>query len=143
MANGKFSSGKTLMKQTDTAHETQQADHIRFVASLLRSRRKAEALRWLSGSSQSRRRALGEFRGTKPSMELVEKLQNLGARKVIAVDIKTGPTGSQRTEKLILELPTEAPARAAIFKWCKKQGCKIGYSPEQDAGEDHLYLLLA
>jgi hypothetical protein len=131
------------MNQTQKLHKTQQSDHFRFVASLLRSRRKAEALNWLSGSSPSQRRSLGKFRGAKPSVKLVEKLNSLGARKVIAVDIKTQPTGSQRTEKLILELPTETPARTAIFRWCKRQGGKVGYSPEQDGGETHLYLLLA
>lgn len=118
-------------------------DHTRFIAKLLRSRRKAEAGRWLSGSSFTQRRALGEFRGVKPSVVLVEKLYALGAEKVIAVDIKTNPNGSQRTEKLILRLPSDARARGAIFKWCNRRGGKVGYSPERDNGEEHLYLLLA
>jgi hypothetical protein len=73
----------------------------------------------------------------------VKELYAAGAVKVMAVDIKTTPTGSQRTEKLVIELPSDAKLRVAIFRWCKRQGAKAGYSPEHDAGEKHLYLVLA
>lgn len=129
--------------QVNPASSLENAEHRRFVEKLLRSRRKAEALRWLSVSESTRRRALGEFRGAKPSAKLVEELYAAGATKVMAVDIKTNPTGSQRTEKVLVVLPTETKARARIFKWCKRRGGKIGYSPECDMGETHLYLLLA
>ncbi len=121
----------------------QNTDHTYLIAKLLHSRRKREALRWLSGGQPSRRRALGRFKGAKPSMNLVRELYAAGAVKVIAVDIKSKPTGSQRAEKLVIELPSAAKLRATIFRWCKRQGSKAGYSPQHDAGEKHLYLLLA
>jgi hypothetical protein len=73
----------------------------------------------------------------------VEELYAAGAVKVIAVEIKSKPTGSQWTEKLVMELPSDAKLRESIFRWCKRQGAKAGYSPEHDGGEKHLYLLLA
>lgn len=128
---------------TINASHPENSDHNYLVAKLLRSRRKAEALRWLSASQPSRRRALGRFKGATPSINLVRELYAAGAVKVIAVDIESKPTGSQRTEKLVLELPSDAKLRASIFRWCKQQGAKAGYSPQHDAGEKHLYLLLA
>jgi hypothetical protein len=76
-------------------------------------------------------------------VNLVRELYTAGAVKVIAVDIKSKPNGSQRTEKLVMELPSDTKLRASIFRWCKRQGAKAGYSPQHDAGEKHLYLLLA
>ena len=134
-----------MKTESDTSNgsPTKNSDHTHLVAKLLRSRHKSEALRWLLGSQPSKRRALGGFRGAKPSVNLVRGLYTAGAVKVFAVEIKSGPTGSQRTEKLVLELPTDAKLRASIFRWCKRQGAKVGYSPENDGGEKHLYLLLA
>ena len=128
---------------TRNGNHPENSDHTHFVAKLLRSRRKAEALRWLLGSQPSQRRALGGFRGAKPSVNLVRGLYTTGAVKVFAVEIKSEPTGSQRTEKLVMELPSDAKLRASIYRWCKRQGAKVGYSPEIDGGETHLYLLLA
>jgi hypothetical protein len=128
---------------TINAGHPENSDHNYLVAKLLQSRRKAEALRWLSGSQPSRRRALGRFKGANPSVNLVKELYAAGAIRVIAVDIESRPTGSQWTEKLIIELPSDANRRASIFRWCKRQGAKAGYSPQHDAGEKHLYLLLA
>jgi hypothetical protein len=86
---------------------------------------------------------LGQFKGARPSANLVKELYAAGAVKVFAVDIKSNPTGSQRTEKLVMELPSDAKLRAAIFRWCKRQGARVGHSPKNDAGEKHLYVLLA
>jgi hypothetical protein len=127
---------------TNTSHE-KNGDHVNLVQKLLQSRRKAEALRWLLGSQPSRRRALGGFTGAKSSANLVKELYAEGAVKVIAVEIKSKPTGSQWTEKLVMELPSDMKLRESIFRWCKRQGAKAGYSPEHDGGEKHLYLLLA
>jgi hypothetical protein len=121
----------------------ERLEHLQLVSKLLRSRLKGEALRWLSGSEATKRRSLGDFRGAKSSVQLVNELYEAGAKKVIAVEIKTTPSGSQRTEKLILELPSETGKRASVFKWCKRHRSQIGYSPEQDGGEQCMYILLA
>ena len=134
-----------MKTESDTSNgsPTKNSDHTQLIAKLLRSRRKAEALRWLLGSQPSKRRALEGFKGAKPSVNLVRGLYTTGAVKVFAVEIKSEPTGSQRTEKLVMELPSDPKLRASIFRWCKRQGAKAGYSPEHDGGEKHLYLLLA
>ena len=134
-----------MKTESDTSNgsPTKNNDHTNLVAKLLRSRHKAEALRWLLASQPSKRRVLGGFRGAKPSVNLVRGLYTTGAVKVFAVEIKSEPTGGQRTEKLVMELPSDAKLRASIFRWCKRQGAKVGYSPEIDGGEKHLYLLLA
>src|SRR3984957_14603168 len=122
---------------------TNNSDHTHLITRLLRSRHKAEALRWLLASQPSHRRSLGGFRGAKPSVNLVRGLYTTGAVKVFAVEIKSEPSGSQRTEKLVMELPSDPKLRASIFRWCRRQGSKVGYSPEIDGGEKYLYLLLA
>ncbi len=123
--------------------QPENPDHIYLVTKLLRSRRKAEALRWLLGSRRSQRRVLGEFKGAKPSLNVVKELYAAGAIKIIAVDIQSTSTGTQRTDKLVMELPADAKMRSAIFRWCKRQGARAGYSPEFDGGEKHLYLAWA
>lgn len=119
------------------------SDHKFLVEKLLRSSHKAEAEHWLKESQASQRRTLGVFKGAKRSLEVVKELYAAGAVKIFAVDIKTLPNGSQRTDKLVMELPADTKLRNAIFRWCKQQGDKAGYSPETDAGEKHMYLLLA
>ncbi len=119
------------------------SDHLHLIERLLRSSHKAEAERWLNESQAARQRTLGPFKGTKQSLEIVKELYAAGAVKILAVDIKARPNGSQHTEKLVMELPADTKLRNAIFRWCKEQGDKAGYSPETDAGEKHMYLLLA
>lgn len=118
-------------------------DHLHLIAKLLHSPHKAEAKNWLDGSQPSCQRTIGLFKGAHRSLKVVKELYEAGAVKIFAVDIKTQPNGSQRTNKLVMELPADTKLRDAIFRWCKKQGDKAGYSPESDAGEKHMYLLLA
>ena len=114
----------------------------RYIQKLLNSRRKAEALRWLSGSKPGRRRVIGVFRGHKQSLKFVQELYATGALKVIATDIKSRSSILQRSDKLLLMLPANPLKRAALFQWCERQRENIGYHPEIDQGETQIYIYL-
>jgi hypothetical protein len=68
----------------------------------------------------------------------------LGAKEVIAVQIRTArkPTKCKRTGKLVVTLPENPRERQALLEWCEAQGESLGYTPESDHGESHLFLLL-
>lgn len=117
-------------------------EHERLIRRLLRKPSKVEALAWLAQSGRESRRNLGELTSAKKSADLVKELYGAGATKVLAVDIKADADGNQRTGKLLVALPESAQARESVFKWCKKQGDGLGFSPERDGGEKYLFLLL-
>lgn len=119
-----------------------QNEHERLIRRLMKKPSKEEALEWLAESGRERRRTLGEFTSATKSKVLVTGIYGAGATKVLAVDIKADSKGNQRTGKLIVALPKNAEARETIFKWCKKQGNALGFSPERDGGEKYLFLLL-
>jgi hypothetical protein len=113
-----------------------------FIQKLLRSRRKAEALKWLSASRLERRRTLGVFKGAKPSIKWVKELYAAGATKVIAADIKTDAGENQHSDKIVVVLPKDEKLRTTIFQWCERQGDKIGYLPDLDRSESHMYVYI-
>ncbi len=71
------------------------------------------------------------------------KIYDLGALEVFAVHIhrKRKATGP-RTGKLVATLPPDPMQRKAIFDWCEKQGDSLGFTPDPDQGESHLFVLL-
>jgi hypothetical protein len=113
-----------------------------FIQKLLRSRRKTEALNWLSASCLGRRRTIGVFKGAKPSIKWVMELYSAGAAKVIAADIKTNAGGNQHSDKIVVILPKDEKLRATVFEWCEQQGDKLGYLPDLDRGEPHMYVYI-
>jgi hypothetical protein len=113
-----------------------------FIQKLLHSRRKAEALRWLSASRLGKRRTVGVFKGAKSSIAWVTELYASGAASVIAADIKTDAGGNQHSDKIVAVLPTDEQQRSAVFALCKRQGDKIGYLPDADGGESHMYIYI-
>jgi hypothetical protein len=43
---------------------------------------------------------------------------------------------------LVVRLPQNPKQRSAIFGWCKRQGDSLGFTPDPDQGESHLFLML-
>jgi hypothetical protein len=113
-----------------------------FLQKLLRSRRKAEALNWLSASCLGRRRTIGVFKGAKPSIKWVKELYSAGAAEVIAADIKTNAGGNQHSDKIVVVLPKDEKLRTTVFQWCERQGDKVGYLPDLDRGEPQMYVYI-
>jgi serine/threonine-protein kinase RIO1 len=119
------------------------SEHERLISRLLSDRKKAEVLKWLKGGSSEDKRIVGGCKTNRESIRFVKEIYDAGAIKIFAVQIhKKRGSDSHRTGKLVAELPQDAKARKAIFAWCKKQGDSLGFSPEPDRDESHLFLLL-
>lgn len=119
------------------------SEHERLISRLLSDRKKAEALKWLKGGSLDDKRTIVGCKTNRDSIRFVNEIYGAGAVKIVAVQIqKKRGSDSHRTGKLVVELPQAAKLRKAIFAWCRKQGNSLGFSPDPDHGESHLFLLL-
>jgi hypothetical protein len=111
------------------------------IEELLNSGQSKEALAWLQGGKPEGR-TLGELPTTATSIAMVEELYSLGATRVTAVDITDYDTGEQNTGKLIVSLPKESSARARVFEWCAEQVEQLGFEPERDVEQEHVFIML-
>lgn len=134
--------GRPHLNKGDRTNSRDQ--HNALVARMLRDRRKKEALEWLKGSTPDDVRLIGNCETPQASIALVKSLYALRAMEVIAVHIRTArkPTKCKRTGKLVVTLPENPEERLALLGWCEAQGESLGYTPESDHGESHLFLLL-
>jgi len=102
-----------------------------------------EAMGWLKSERPGESRTVGACETNVDSLEFVQKLYDLGASEIMAVNIHPHPNGAgARTGKLVVPLPQNQEQRIAIFEWCQLQGDSLGFTPESDQGESHLFLLL-
>jgi len=116
------------------------SEHDQLVAKLLQDPHKEDALKWLRADDK---RTIGNCKTNQDSIEFVKGLGDLGVTDVVAVRIRaSGSAGGHRSGKLVVKLPSEPEARTRIFDWCKHQGDSLGFSPDPDKGESHLFLLL-
>ena len=105
------------------------------IRQLLRSKDKFEALAWLRDSKY---RNVGEMENGE-SIALVEELYALGATEVLAVEIgRTSPYES--TDILLATLPDDARIRQALFAWDAARVREMGYDPEVDVGQQHMFI---
>ena len=119
------------------------SEHEQLIDRLLDDPAKQEALQWLKTGEEGERRTIGHFKSAEESIQFVQQIYELGASNVFAVQIRLVPkTTGRRTGKLVVELPKDVGTRQAIFDWCKVQGDSLGFSPNLDHGENHLFLLL-
>src|SRR6202521_5119934 len=119
------------------------SEHDKLIERLLLDPHKREAIEWLKGGTLDERRIVGAFETGKDSIGFVQEIYDLGAEKIVAIQIHAAKNGiGQRTGKLVVTLPTSSDARRAIFDWCRRQGESLGFSPDSDRGESHLFLLL-
>ena len=124
-------------------NKSANTEHEQLIRRLLSDRKKAEALKWLKGGGSEDKRLVGGCKTNRESIRFVKEIYDAGAIKIFAVQIhKKRGSDNHRTGKLVVELPQDAKARKAIFAWCKKQGDSLGFSPDPDRGESHLFLLL-
>lgn len=135
------------MKAQDRANSESADDrsgkHDRLIARLLADSEKQEALGWLKNDSPDDERTVGGCKTNPASVQFIQEIYNLGALQIFAINIRPNRNGKgQYTGKLIVQLPIETEPREALFNWCKRQGDSLGFSPDPDRGESHLYLLL-
>ena len=124
-------------------NEPKSNEHNQLIQRLLHNQKRAKALTWLKGSNADDKRTIGAFTTSRASVKFVQEIYDAGAIEVIAVHIrKKLRQASHHAAKLVVKLPSDAKSRRKIFAWCKRQGDSLGYSPDPDRGESHLFLLL-
>ena len=115
-------------------------EHERLIQRLLSDPNKKDAFTWLKSDAL---RTIGSGKTNQASIDYLEQIRRLGALEIVAVRIHSKPNAKgERSGKLVVRLPIEQSSRDAIFEWCKRQGDSLGFSPETDRGESHLFLLL-
>jgi hypothetical protein len=117
--------------------------HEKLIHRLLSDPAKVEAQDWLKSEKTGKSRTVGSCETNRDSLEFVQEIYNLGAPEIFAVNIHAKPNSAgERTGKLVVTLPEDPKQRSAIFDWCKHQGESLGFTPDADHGESHLFLLL-
>lgn len=115
-----------------------------FIQSLL-DKSHVEARQWLRAVGTPNLRSLAKFRSLKAALHFVESLYALGAIAVIALPIYPGRGGKLFADWLLIKLPKEFSRRKALRKaatcLCKKRSAAL--LPEDDIGENHLFIRLA
>jgi hypothetical protein len=83
-----------------------------------------EALAWLEAASPEKLRTISGHEGSEGRLNrksravaFVKKIYELGAVRVVAVDINREFPEHEDTDKLIVELPKDPEARAKIFRF--------------------------
>ena len=110
-----------------------------FIKHFLTSK-KSEALDWLRGGSDGSFRNLGEMESHE-SVEFVERLYDLGAEKVLAVEIEEYPEGAT-SGNLIVQLPADDVKREQLFSFEREHAESHGFEGTPDEGQEYLYFKL-
>jgi hypothetical protein len=118
-------------------------EHEQLIVRLLADPTKREAMEWLNDDRGGGKRTVGSCATNQDSMKFVREIYDLGATEVFVVNVHSRPKDAgERTGKLVVALPQNPKHRRAIFDWCKGQGDSLGFTPDPDRGESHLFLLL-
>jgi hypothetical protein len=134
---------RNVFQKSDGGSNPCGSEHEQLVERLLDDPFKQEAVEWLKGGGVEDKRTVGRFETNRDSLKLVQEIYDLGVLEIFAVQIQPlRKTRGQHTGKLIVKLPTKPGARQQIFDWCRQQGESLGFSPDPDRGETHLFLLL-
>jgi len=134
---------RNVVKHSAATEISAKAEHDQLIARLLKDSAKMEAGEWIESGGDEQGRTIGSCKTKQDSLNLIQEIYRAGAVKVIAVNIQRRPKSSgEHVGKLVVELPQDSNRRKTIFEWCKGQGESLGYSPEIDQGESHLFLLL-
>ena len=100
-----------------------------------------EALKWLAEASAESARLLGLCGTTAKSLKLVKKLYALGARKVVAADVKHHDWGED-SGILILTLPRDSKLRAKLFREEARWARAGGFDKPKDLKQTFMLLKL-
>ena len=118
-----------------------EQEYLAFIKKLLANPKKGEALAWLKASSDVCFRNLGELGTTAESVAFVQRLYDLGAKDVTAVEINEYATG-QNTGKLVVDLPDDPVQRSQLFHWVAQQAESRGFEADDDFGQSYLFVWL-
>ncbi|MBN2308625.1 MAG: hypothetical protein JXR94_06615 [Candidatus Hydrogenedentes bacterium] len=111
--------------------------HDAFCEELMAQGAHEDAGPWL----ESRSHTLGE-KTSAASRKVVERLEGLGCVRIVACDIQDEGDACENTGHLVVELPEDASARAAIFKQLTRMARALGYDGTPDDGQRYAYIKL-
>jgi hypothetical protein len=111
-----------------------------FCEQVLKRGRTEEAISWLKDKSKGVI-TLGELQTNKESLKLAQKIYRLGAEKVLAVEIGSDEHG-ENSGKLIIVLPDDPERRKRLFRWSNTTARSLGFDPDVDIGQKHLFAML-
>lgn len=113
------------------ASEWERLRHAEFINKFLRQPNRGEARQWLKGDVE---RWIGDL-SHEDSVEFVEEGYQAGATKIVAVDID-----DVTTDRLIVYLPPTGTKREQVFVWNNKHAQEMGFDPDEDWGQDELFV---
>jgi hypothetical protein len=102
---------------------------------------KADALEWLNAGEPGSLRNLGVMATTAESVAFVQRFYNLGAKRVLACNIREYPWG-QNSGHLLVQLPMDKTARAKLFLADREHAKSLGFDGVDDSGQDYLFMML-
>lgn len=111
-----------------------------LIQELLADPEKMEALDWLKSSTDKCEHTLGEMPPDE-SLKMIQEVYALGAAHVWAVEIDKDDD-LEETGKLVLELPASNEERKQVFIWAANWAKRLGFDPEPDLGQSHLFVML-
>lgn len=75
------------------------------------------------------------------SVQFIQRLYDLGAEEVLAVDIDEYPDGAN-TGHLLIQLPSGGAVRERLFKFERKHAESHGFDGTPDEGQEYIYFKL-
>lgn len=110
-----------------------------FCLDLIENTESAPVMSWLQDKSKSR--TLGELEGTEESIEFIQKVFDLGAVQVFAVEIDSYED-EENTGKLCIELPENPELRRQVLAWTGEIAEELGFEEEADIGQRYVFVML-
>lgn len=118
-------------KREPPISEWERRQYSEHINKYLRKSNRGEARQWLKGDEN---RWLGQMTH-EDSVELIEEGYKAGATKIVAVDI-----ADETTKRLVVYVPAAGPKRERVFKWHSVVTQKSGWRPNDDWGQDGLFI---
>lgn len=122
---------ETYQKRETPISESERQQYTEQINKYLREPNRGEARQWLKGDEN---RWLGRMTH-EDSLEVIEEGYKAGAIKIIAVDI-----AHDTTERLVVYVPPSGPERERVFKWHSVVAQKCGWAPNDDWGQNELFV---
>lgn len=114
-------------------------EHDAFCNELIAKGKSEEALTWSREASDDIRRTIYEFDNAR-SAQIIEEIYELGALKVMAVDIDSEPDIGETTDTLIVTLPDEPSKRASLLRYENRLARWTGMGGTADRGQKYMLL---
>lgn len=121
-------------------------EHELFISSVLTESLVVGARQWLREKpKRTEAHKLGKFRSAKSASGFVDSLYAAGATEVQIAGIHQGPKPGVFADWMLVGLPKSKMLRNGVRAVCRELSLRtaVGFEPEKDIGESHLFGLLA